>query len=145
MVRRLGGCVYDRRVRAVILAIVAITAILRGWAYLGPGVVVSNVDVSSVHLSFLDNLIPIQAWAAVWLVTGAIAIAGIRVHRLARLSMSLAVGMWLVWSLSYLIAWGVLGEERAWVNAVPLAGFAALLAVMSYLMEPPRQQKETKR
>lgn len=140
MVWRLGGCAYDRRVRWVILAIVAITSTLRGWAYLSP-----KVDVSSVHLSFLDNLIPIKVWAVVWVVTGVTAIVGIRVHYLARLSMSLAVGMWLVWSLSYMVAWGVLDESRAWVNAVPLAGFAALLAVVSYLMEPPRQQKGTKR
>lgn len=58
--------------------------------------------------------------------------------------MSLAVGMWLVWSLSYMVAWGFLGADRAWVNAVPIAGFAALLAIASYLMEPPRSSKESK-
>ena len=138
MVRQLGDCAYDRRIRWAVLAIVAVTSIFRGWAYLGPG-----IDGSSAHLAFLDRVIPLQAWAVVWVIAGVLAIVGMRVHRLARLSMSLSVGMWLVWSLSYMVAWGFLGTDRAWVNAVPIAGFAALLAVVSYLMEPPRSSKES--
>lgn len=137
MVRRLGSCEYDRRVRRSILAIIAVAALLRGWAYLGPG-----IRTQGDHLSFLDGVVPLSAWAGVWVFTGVLALVGTRIEHVARLAMSFSVGLWGAWALSYFVAWAFLDETNAWINAVPLAGFAGLIAIVSYLMEPPHRDRE---
>lgn len=137
MVRRLGSSEYDRRVRRAILITIAVVAFLRGWAYLGPA-----APDTGDRLAFLDGVVPLPVWAGVWVFTGVIALIGLRVAHVARLAMSFSVGLWGVWAISYFVAWVFAGESNAWVNAVPLAGFAFLIAIVSYLMEPPPRVRE---
>ena len=131
MVRRLGEHRYDRRLRVAILVSMAATCAGRGAAYLTPSF------SGSGYLSLLDPLIPIQAWAGVWVTTAAALLWGIRCPHVARWSMSTAAMLWAAWCVSYLAAQVFLDVNRAWVTAMPFGMLALLTVVVTYLMEPP--------
>lgn len=131
MVRHLGRHYYDRRVRVVVLLSAAATTIGRGASYLVPG------WDRTAHVSFVDLLIPVEVWAAVWIAAGAAMILGVWCPRVARWSMSTAAALWATWGVSYLLAWMLLDTARAWVTAMPFGLIAVYTAVITYLMEPP--------
>ena len=131
MVRRLAEHRYDRRVRVLVLAAMAVTCAGRGAAYLTPSF--SGTD----YLSMLDPLVPIQVWSGVWIATAAGLLWGIRCPRVARWAMSTAAMLWAAWCLSYLAAQVFLDAHRAWVTALPFGMIALLTVVFTYLMEPP--------
>lgn len=132
MVRRFTNSTYDRRVRRILLAVVGVTAVTRGWVYVG-----HDVLIPPDYVSALDPVVPIWAYGVVWLLAGIAVLIGIGCPKIARWAMSTVASMCGMWALSYLSAWAFLGIENAWVTATSFVAMAVMVAVFTYLMEPP--------
>lgn len=67
-----------------------------------------------VGLRVIDTVIPLQVYAALWAIAGVVAVCaafrsrrGRRRERLDHLAWGLAVGLLIVWGVSYLIGWSL--------------------------------------
>lgn len=130
MARRLGASKDDRRVRAIVLVSMGITLVIWGWGYLSP----SWVPTPNMYL--LDAVVPIQAWAVVWITAGLGCLAGIFLPGVARLSMATGASMWATWFVFYCLSWLTIDAQRAWVHAAPFGMLAVTTFVFTLLMEP---------
>ena len=130
MVRKLGATVYDRRLRGFVLVSMGLTLILWGWGYLSP----SWVPTPNMYL--LDAVVPIQAWAVVWITAGLGCLVGVFLPRVARLSMSTGASLWATWFIFYCLSWLTADAQRAWMPAAPFGMLAVTMFVFTLLMEP---------
>lgn len=130
MVRRLGVSKYDRRIRAIVLASMGGTLLIWGWGYLSPS------WVPTPSMSLIDAVVPIQAWAAVWIAAGIGCVLGIAVPQLARVSMATGASLWATWFVFYCLSWITLDAQRAWMPAAPFGMLAVAMFVFTILMEP---------
>lgn len=130
MVRRLGATKYDRRIRAVILVTMGFTLFIWGWGYLSPS------WVPTPNMALLDAVVPIQAWAVVWIAAGVGCVLGIVIPRVARISMATGASLWATWFVFYCLSWLTLDAQRAWMPAAPFGMLAVTMFVFTLLMEP---------
>lgn len=116
------------RLRVATLIILGVGTTIRGAAYLpGPDVLV---------LTYVDGLIPLQLWSAIWIGTGVSILLGIWHRYLARIGLNFAASMWLVWSVSYLLSWITHVEgPRYWMTAASMATLAGLIYIVAALMD----------
>ena len=116
------------RIRVAALIILGLGTVIRGIAYIpGPDVLV---------LTYVDGLIPLQLWSAIWIGTGVLILLGIWHRYLARIGLNVAASMWLVWSVSYLLTWfSNMEGPRYWITAASMATLAGLIYIVAALMD----------
>ena len=120
------------RLRVAAISMSAAGAAIRGWAYL---------DAPNTGLTtFIDAWIPLDAWAFVWIGAGVLMFAGVWHRVIARWGLSLGVGLWGAWAISYTASWLFGGQSRAWVTAAAfalIAGLTWIVASLSDSVGPP--------
>ena len=132
MVRRLDPDIpFDRRIRASVLVAVGVCAIARGWGYLVPG-----GSKPTDYVALLNPLFPIEVWAVVWSVSGALMLVGVWVPLVARWAMSSVVALCSAWAVSYFVAWMFFDAGRAWLTGFMFVALAVMAVALTYLMEP---------
>lgn len=85
---------------------------------------------------FLIEVMPLLAWAALWLVVGVLCLAGAFRHRARPVAYAAAVAIKALWGLTFLLGWLAGEVDRGWVGAVVWLGLAALVAVLAGWPEP---------
>ncbi|QOV97162.1 hypothetical protein [Rhodococcus pyridinivorans] len=123
-----------RRLRTIILATAAIMSGLRGLAYI-PSV---NGEQRAASLTYIETWLPLSVWGWVWLSGLAFLVASILVPRLAIPSMSVFVGMHVLWGTSFVMSWLFLDTPTSWITGSSIIGIAIFAAVLTILMERPR-------
>src|SRR5690625_2987241 len=127
---------YHPRARATALTLIAVGTTSRGLAY---------IDAPDTSLTtFVDGLIPLHAWAIVWITAGLAVFAGIWSRWAARIAGMLAGSLWAVWSASFLLSWVLHilpwtegGAPRGWVTGTALLTIAGLTCIVAYLVAHP--------
>lgn len=98
-------------------------------------------------LCLLLKLMPLEAWAGLWVVAGLAALVCAWLPQGRDWPGYLAV--WAVtapWSMAYLMAWWPLGEyPRGWVAALIFGAFGSVCLVAIGWDEPPRARQEVPR
>lgn len=110
----------------------AAAAIMRAWSYLEPG-----LTAPPNQLAFVGALIPVTAYAFVWLATGLTLILAVVWARLMPIAVAAFVGMHLLWALSFISSWMFLNSPRAWVSAISYVTLAGLGALVARMIDPP--------
>ena len=123
------------RLRVAVLAVASYGAASRGLAYLE--------DPNTSLTTYVDNFVPLWAWAAVWLAAAVMVLVGIAHRVFARWAMSLTSGLWLVWAISYFWATLLGDQHRGWVTGSGFIVIAAYTWIMAAMMDntgppPPR-------
>lgn len=85
---------------------------------------------------FLMTIMPLHAWAALWLVVGVVCLVGAFVHRLDRAAFTAATAIKSLWGAVFLAGWVAGGLYRGWVSAVVWLGFAGVVMVIAGWPEP---------
>lgn len=122
------------RVRAAVLVVAAIGAVVRGLGYLDP--------TGTGMTLFVDGLLPLTAWAAVWITAGAFALAGIWSRPVARWGLSIIAALWFTWFVSYMAAWISGDSTRGWLTAGGFFVIAVYSWIFAYLIERPGKMGE---
>lgn len=108
------------------LAALGVAALVRAVSYT-PGNV--NVDRNPAH--WLEGLLPVHAWAVVWLFIAAACLVAIIAPRLMPMAVGLSVALNFFWALSFVGLW-VLGDSpRGYVSALGY-GTVAYLTVWGF-------------
>lgn len=113
--------------------IIGVATLAKGVSYLPPLV---NADRGAAH--FLENLLRPTVWAWVWIAFGALALVAAHCHRLLPIALGGAVGLHVLWALSF-IGGTVTGDSpRGWVSAIGFVAIAAL-AVWGFSRADPEK------
>lgn len=121
--------------RDAVLVIFGLCWLLIGWSYLHiPDAIHPQLKRS---LRFALSVAPIDVYAWGWILAGALAVLGGVFRRCNSLGFAAAVVMPLLWSLAYFTAQVQDNIPRAWVSGVIFGSFAAVLAVVAGMPEPP--------
>lgn len=120
--------------RVVVLVGAALAAGLRGLAYL-PAIA---DELAPASLTYVEAWLPLWAWAWVWLAGFVFLAAAVFLPRLAIPSMSVFVGMHMLWGISFLMSWIFLDTPRSWVTGSSILTLALFAAVLTMLIEKPR-------
>lgn len=123
-----------RRLRTTVLITAALMAGLRGLAYI-PSV---YGERSAASLTFIETWLPLTVWGWIWISGLVFLLASIFVPRLAIPSMSVFVGMHVLWGTSFVMSWLFLDSPRSWITGSSIIGIAIFGAVLTILMERPR-------
>ena len=83
----------------------------------------------------LDFLLPWEAWAGIWLGTGAVCLTGVLARR-DKAQFTVAVTLKLAWGLLYAQLWLAGAAPRGWVAALVWVAFAAAVFLVSGWPEP---------
>ena len=87
---------------------------------------------------FLNSLMPLTGWAAVWALVGAA--CAIQAFMLTdRIAFAAASALKVVWGLAQMIGWMFDAIPRGWVAATIWLAFAAFVQVIAGWQEPPRR------
>lgn len=119
------------RLRKLVIATSALVCCVRGLGYTGR----SPSSASSQYVSFLDTVVPLPVWAAVWIITSVVILLGLRWPSFARWGMSTFGILLLSWCSSYMFAWVFLDSSRAWMTASLLLLGGVNTIVLMFLME----------
>ena len=103
----------------------------RAWSYLEPG-----LSEPPGQLAYVGALIPISVYAMLWLLAGLACVHALVAPRVMPWAIGAFVGMHLLWALSFLASWALLGVSRAWVSAISYLGLAVLAAVLARMIDP---------
>lgn len=120
------------RFRVAALTVFSYGAVTRGLAYIDPP--------DTGLTTFVDALVPLHIWAAVWITAGIAMLAGIWHRDIARWALSLGATMWLVWAASYMWATLVGDSSRGWVTGsamIVIAGAMYITAALAASVGPP--------
>lgn len=120
--------------RVVVLLGAGLAAGLRGLAYLPT----ATHDLSPRSLTYVEAWLPLWVWGWVWIAGFVFLAAAIFVPRLAIPSMSVFVGMHMLWGVSFLMSWIFLDTPRSWVTGSSILALALFAAVLTMLIEKPR-------
>ncbi len=118
-------------VRRIALAALGASSIVRGASYLGP----HSPNSAPPQLAFVDQAIPLSWYAVGWIATGVFALVAVLVRRLQSAGLSFAVFFNLLWGLSFILSWAVLGVPRAYVSAASYLTIAVLALCVGVLYE----------
>lgn len=88
--------------------------------------------------TFMSQIMPLPAWALLWLAVGVICLAGAFAHR-DRWAFTAAMGLKTLWGTTYLLGWLVFGVDRAWVASVIWIAMAGWVFIISTWPEAPRK------
>lgn len=116
------------RLRIGALTVFAAGAINRGVAYF------TTADTGG-YTTFVDALIPLHVWAAVWVAAGAFMIVGIWHRIIARWALSFGASLWAVWAVSFWLSWIIGDQSRAWVTAGAMATIAGSMWITAALAD----------
>lgn len=103
------------------LLILATASLIRAVSYM-PGNV--NIDRQPAH--WLEGLLPIPAWAVVWMLAGILCLLAIAAPRIMPTAVGIAAGLHAMWALSFVGIWLVGESSRGYVSAVGYAAIALL-------------------
>ncbi|APE21423.1 MULTISPECIES: hypothetical protein [Streptomyces] len=109
------------------------------WALYGFGQLVEPLpDTRGIRL--LLNLMPLDAWACCWIVSGLLAVASSALPEGRDwLAFPALLAIVVPWMLAYLVSWWPLGDNaRGWVTALIWAVAAVPVIVVAGWREPPR-------
>jgi hypothetical protein len=101
-------------------------------------------DATTTHTAtskWLASVLPLDAWATVWAVTGVILIAGAFARR-DQWAFAAAAMLNLLWSLVYLVGWIFHGVYRGWVSAAVWAILASWVLIIATWPEDHWPEKE---
>lgn len=113
------------------LIIIGLLALLLGYAY-GVAHVPHGVRTS---LSTALSVLPLKAYAALWLATGLYCVlAGLTARRIG--GFVVASMMFILWGLLYLLGWLAGDPGRGWVTAAIFGALAAAVYCVSGLVDP---------
>ena len=115
------------RLRVAALVMSGAAAAIRGVAYIDAP--------TSGFTTFVDTWIPLHYWAFVWIGAGVIMVAGIWHSVVARWGLSLGVGLWGAWSISFTASWLFGDQSRGWVTASAFALVAGLTWIVAQLAD----------
>ncbi|MGW1595238.1 hypothetical protein [Streptomyces sp. NPDC002343] len=123
--------------RGALLTLKGIIATLYGFSLF----VQPTHDLRGLHL--LVRLMPLDAWAAAWVMAGTAALVCAWLPPRRDWPGYLAVwGITAPWSMSYLVAWWPLGEHpRGWVVALIFGAFGGVCLVAIGWDEPPARSE----
>lgn len=85
--------------------------------------------------TFVDGLIPLRAWAVIWILGGISMLIGIKYRAIARLSLSLGASLWGVWAISYFLATLTGSSSRGWMTGSLILGLAGAMAISAALID----------
>jgi hypothetical protein len=85
---------------------------------------------ASSGFAFMSTLLPLSAWAAVWLAVGALCV-GFAFARADRLAFAAASLLKVLWGTLYLLGWALGVIPRGYVAAVLFLGFAGFVQVIA--------------
>ena len=119
--------------RKVVLAGAAVEAGMRGLAY----VPFDDGESARGALSYVEAWWPLWAWAWVWFAVSAVIALSIVIPRIAIPSMSIFVGIHLLWGSSYIASWMFSDSPRSWVSGSSIMVIALFGAVLTMLIEKP--------
>lgn len=110
---------------ATALLILGIGILFRGMSYT-PGIL-GPAPQSGSHPA--EVMLPINAWAAVWIIAGVacIAAAFTRSEILDAVALGLGVALNISWGVSFITATAIGDSPRGWVSAVGYFSIAALV------------------
>lgn len=120
------------KLRVAALSMSAAGAAIRGIAYLDAP--------NTRYTTFIDAWIPLHLWAFIWLTAGALMLIGVWHRLVARWGLSLGVGLWGAWAVSYTASWVFGDQSRGWVTAAAfalIAGLTWIVASLSDSVGPP--------
>lgn len=92
----------------------------------------------SITIRFITEVMPLSWWAGLWLVTGALCLAGALFRRLRGGAYAAAAALKTLWGGMFLFGWMAGAIERGWVAAVIWLVFAAFVVRISSWPEPVR-------
>ena len=121
------------KLRVAALVTFSSGATARGVAYTG-------TTTTGGLTTFVDAVVPLHVWAAVWIAAGALMVAGIWHRVIARIALNLGGTLWAVWGLSYMAATIVGDSSRGWVTGsliLTLAGAMYICAALADSAGPP--------
>lgn len=125
-----------RLIRIVVLGTSGVTSVLRGIRYL-PGYTTEGLD----SLTYVEFWLPLPAWAIIWIVLGCTLIASMILPELVIPSMSIFVGIHIIWSGSLIASWLNLGIPETWITGTTNAIIAIFAAVLLFTFDrPPRYE-----
>ncbi|MCH6196891.1 hypothetical protein MHT86_05175 [Corynebacterium mastitidis] len=113
-----GHAMYRPRVALIVrsrwvgLLILTVGVVLRGVCYL-PAVVPADHRVPA-----LERVLPLSAWAALWLAAGAFCLACLMLHRGLGPAVGICVALHFLWGLLYLSAWLLDESPRGYATAL---------------------------
>lgn len=120
------------RLRVAALVVFGYGALSRGLGY---------IDAPKTGLTtFVDALVPLHVWAAVWIAAGTLIVAGIWHRLIARVALGLGGTLWAVWGLSYMWATLIGDQSRGWFTGstmLTLAGAMYICAALADSAGPP--------
>lgn len=115
------------KMRVAALSVISYGVIARGLAY---------VDAPSTSLTtFVDKIVPLQVWAAVWIAAGVLVAAGIWHRVISRWAIALSSSLWLVWGISYMWATIIGDQSRGWVTGAAMLSLGGLMLICGALMD----------
>lgn len=84
---------------------------------------------------FVDGIAPLECWATLWLAVGLICLAGAFAYR-DRWAFAAAMALKVLWGVTMLLGWALLGLERGYVAAIIWLAMAGWVFVISTWPEP---------
>lgn len=93
----------------------------------------------SPTLVFIQQVMPLPAWAALWTAVGVVCLVGAFIKH-DRWAFTCAVGLKTLWGGTFLTGWIVADLERGWVSAVVWLAFAVWALIIGSWPEPPADE-----
>lgn len=87
-------------------------------------------------LGFIAQVMPLNAWALLWLICGIACLIG-AFQRADTWAFVTAVALKSLWGLTLLLGWILVDLERGWVSAAIWLGMAGWVYIISSWPEPP--------
>lgn len=90
----------------------------------------------TVH--YIAHIAPLAAWAALWLAVGVVCAVGAFARR-DQWAFASAMGLKVLWGVTFGCGWAIAGLDRGWVSAVIWLAFAAVVFLIASWPEPVKE------
>lgn len=91
----------------------------------------------SASTQFLADIMPLAAWASLWLGVGVVLLLGAFLRH-DRWAYAIAVGFKTLWGTVNLLGWAIAGVDRGWLSAAIWLAFGGIVLMISAWPEPPK-------